>query len=223
MKILAINASPRGMQGNTGRLLEEVIAGITESGGEVEILLLKSHEIRPCVACDVCHKTGICNIQDDYEMVKEKLLAADGFVLATPNYIFSVTAQLKALLDRLNGLIHCMALDGKYAALVETSGGGGDEEVLEYMSRCVNVLGATAVGGIGSPAAGFRAFPDEDALYAKGRALGAELCACISEKRSFPEQDTFHAAFRKRMTGLVSYMQEQWLFERDYWQRKLAS
>lgn len=220
MKIVAINASPRGSRGNTGRLLDEVLAGVAAAGGQAEVILLNALDIRPCVACDVCHKTGDCGIADDYEGVKDALLAADGFILASPNYIFSVTAQLKALLDRLNGLIHCQALEGKYAALVETSGGGGDQEVLDYMARCVNVLGATAVGGVGSPMAGVRAFPDQEALFARARALGSELCACIRERRSFPEQDAFHVEFRQRMTGLVAYMQDEWVFEREWWAKK---
>ena len=38
MNILAIIASPRGMKGNTGRLLEEVLSGVREAGAETEIL-----------------------------------------------------------------------------------------------------------------------------------------------------------------------------------------
>jgi multimeric flavodoxin WrbA len=223
MKILAIIASPRGMQGNTGRLLEEVLAGVGESGAETEILSLKTMDVKPCVACDVCHTTGICNIKDDYEIIKEKLLACDGFILASPNYIFSVTAQMKALFDRCNGLIHCMALEGKYAAVVETSGGGEDEEVLTYMSRFANSLGAQTVGGVGSPMAGIRTFPDEANLYERAKYLGGELCRCISVKRKFPVQDDFISGFRTRMLGLVDFMQEYWLFEREYWKKKNAA
>ena len=220
MKILAIMASPRGMQGNTGRLLEEVLAGVSEADAEIEILSLKTMNIHPCVACDVCHKSGVCNIKDDYESIKEKLLACDGFILASPNYIFSVTAQMKALFDRCNGLIHCMALEGKYAAVVETSGGGEDEEVLSYMCRFVNTLGANSVGGIGSAMAGVRTFPDETNLFGKARSLGRELCRCVSERRNFPEQDAFISGFKARMSGLVDYMKEFWLFEREYWEKK---
>jgi multimeric flavodoxin WrbA len=154
LKILAIIASPRGMQGNTGRLLEEVLAGANEYGAETEVLSLKTLNVQPCVACDICHTTGLCNIKDDYEGIKDKLLESDGFILASPNYIFSVTAQMKALFDRCNGLIHCMALEGKYAAIVETSGSGEDEEVIAYMERFVKTLGANSVGGIGSPMVG---------------------------------------------------------------------
>ena len=223
MKILAIIASPRGMQGNTGRLLEEVMAGVTAAGAETEILSLKNLKVLPCVACDICHSTGVCSINDDYEVIKGKLLACDGFILASPNYIFSVTAQLKALFDRCNGLIHCMALEGKYAAVVETSGGGEDEEVLAYMARFVNTLGASSVGGVGSPVAGIRTFPDEATLFSRARALGADLCHAISEKRVFPEQAAFHEAFRARMSGLVDFMQEHWKFECEFWAQKRRS
>ncbi len=220
MKILAIIASPRGIQGNTGRLLEEVLAGVTASGAEAEVLSLKSLNIQPCVACDHCHKTGICPINDDYEAIKEKLLACDGFILASPNYIFSVTAQLKALFDRCNGLIHCMALEGKYGAVVETSGSGEDAEVLTYMERVVNTLGALSVGGVGSSMAGIRTFPDEVALFSRAAALGKELTLAIGSKKQFSEQTAFLDGFGARMSGLVGFMQEQWVFEREFWAKK---
>ena len=220
MKILALIGSPRGMQGNTGRLLEEVLAGVREGGGEVEIVSLAQAGMQPCVACDACHRTGICPLPDDYESIKEQLLGCDAFILASPNYIFSVTAQMKTFFDRCNGLIHCMALDGKYAGLVETSGSGDDDEVLSYMARFAGTLGALTVGSVGSPQAGVRTFPNEDELYGRARELGGALCAAVREKREFPEQDAFRQAFRARMQGVVGYMQEYWPFEREFWQKK---
>ncbi len=220
MKIIAIIGSPHGIHGNTGSLLEEVLDGVEAAGAETEVISLKTLNVQPCVACDACHKTGVCNIKDDYEKIKDKLLACDGFILASPNYIFSVSAQMKALFDRCNGLIHCMALEGKYAALVETSGGGGDEEVLAYMGRFVNTVGAKYVGGVGSPMAGTRVFPDEENLFESARNLGRELYTSIAKKRKFPEQDAFISDFKARMTGLVDYMQEQWVFEREFWAKR---
>lgn len=220
MKIVAINGSPRGMKGTTGRLLEEVLAGATESGAEVEIISLADTPIQPCVACDACHKVGVCCIKDEYESIKDKLLACDAYVFASPNYLFSVTAQMKAFLDRCNGLAHCTALEGKYAALVETSGGGGDQEVLNYMERIVNSVGAQYVGSIGSPGAGPRAFPDQEALFQKARALGKDLCNSVREKRAFPEQDEWRLGFRARMQHLISFMGEYWPYEREYWAKR---
>lgn len=222
MKIIAIIGSPRGMKGNTGRLLDEVVTGATTAGATIEIISLAGMTMQPCVACNACHVTGICPLPDSYETIKNKLLAADGFILASPNYIFSVSAQTKILFDRLNGVIHCQALAGKYGAVVETSGSGEDEEVLVYMQRFINSLGAQTVGGIGSPMAGIRTFPDEDALFSRARSLGAELVAAIHASRHYPEQAAALATFSARMEGLVTMMQEYWPFERRVWQEKRA-
>jgi multimeric flavodoxin WrbA len=220
MKILAIMGSPHGMRGNTGRLLEEVLAGVRQGGGEVELIDLAKEKVQPCVSCDVCHKTGTCHLKDDFEAIKAKLLACDGFIFASPNYIHSVTAQLKALFDRCTNIIHCVALEGKYGAVVETSGGGEDAEVLTYMERIVGTVGAQSAGGIGSPMAGFRTFPEEESLFAKAQELGRELCRCILEKRHFPEQDAYRSDFKARMQGLVEFRRKEWTYEYEYWQAK---
>lgn len=223
MKIIAIIGSPHGMKGNTGRLLDEVVAGAKAAGATIEIISLAGVPLQPCVACNTCHVTGICPLPDGFEAIKTRLLDADGFILASPNYIFSVSAQLKILFDRLNGLIHCQSLAGKYGAVVETSGGGEDDEVLVYMQRFVNSLGAQAVGGIGSPMAGIRTFPEEEVLFARARILGTELVSSIRDKRHYPEQAAAIATFSARMEGLVSAMSSYWPFERELWQgKKLA-
>lgn len=218
MKILAIMGSPHGMKGNTGRLLEEVLAGVIDQGGEVESISLAELKVEPCVSCDICHKTGTCPIDDDYETIKGRLIACDGFILASPNYIHSVTAQMKALFDRCAGIIHCIALEDKYGAVVETSGSGEDEEVVRYMEKFINTVGGQSVGGIGSGMAGVRTFPGEAALFLKARELGRQLCRCIKEQKHFPDQDAFRNAFKARMQKLVEYRKNEWAYENDYWQ-----
>jgi multimeric flavodoxin WrbA len=219
MKFLAILGSPHGRKGNTAKLLEEVLAGVVEAGGEVETVSLAGKTVLPCVGCDACHKRGACPIDDDFEEIKGKLLASDGFVLASPNYIFSVSAQMKAFMDRCCGIIHCLALEGKYGAAVETSGGGGDDEVLDYMARFVRSLGGVSVGGVGSPMAAPGAFPDQKTLFARARELGRELYLSAKEKRRFPEQDAPREAFAARMKGLVDRMRDFWPYEYEYWRK----
>ena len=223
MKILAIMGSPHGMKGNTGRLLEEVLTGVRQGGGEVELVSLSESKVGPCVSCDVCHKTGTCQIKDDFEDIKAKLLACDGFIFASPNYIHSVTAQMKALFDRCTNIIHCVALDEKYGAVVETSGGGEDSQVLRYMEQVVNTVGAQSVGGIGSSMAGFRTFPEEATLFFKAQELGKVLCRCIKEKRRFPRQEAYRSAFTARMQGLVEFRNKEWTYEHEYWQSRTGS
>jgi multimeric flavodoxin WrbA len=54
--------------------------------------------------------------QDEFESTKEKILQSDGVVLASPNYIFSVSAQMKAFMNRCCGLVQCMVFEGIYFA-----------------------------------------------------------------------------------------------------------
>ena len=88
------------------------------------------------------------------------------------------------------------------------------------MERFVNTLGADSVGGIGSPMAGIRTFPDEDSIYNRARSLGRSSRQSISDKRVFHEQVRFREGFKARMSGLVEFMQEYWVYEREYWEKK---
>lgn len=54
--------------------------------------------------CLACQKTQKCVINDDAREIAEKALNADILVFATPIYYYSVSGQLKTLIDRLNPL-----------------------------------------------------------------------------------------------------------------------
>ena len=99
MKILGISASPRAL-GNTEILIEEALAGARTEGAEAELFSLAGKEIRPCDSCGACHKTGKCHIQDDMQVVYEKMAEADGIIFGTPIYFYGMAAQLKTLIDR---------------------------------------------------------------------------------------------------------------------------
>lgn len=43
---------------------------------------------------------GQCSIKDDMSELLEKMLAADVLVLSSPVYFYSISAQLKAVIDR---------------------------------------------------------------------------------------------------------------------------
>ena len=63
-------------------------------------------DIQPCRGCGFCEKKGYCVINDD-DMSKEiygLLREADIVVAASPVFFYSVTAQLKALIDRTQTL-----------------------------------------------------------------------------------------------------------------------
>ena len=61
-------------------------------------------------------------------LIKAKIVGAEGLILASPNYINNVSAQMKGFMDRCCGVVHCLQFWGKYGVSVVTSGGDGDEQ-----------------------------------------------------------------------------------------------
>ena len=110
MNILVISSSPR-KAGNSEVLCERFAQGASEAGHEVETVLLRDKNIAPCHACYACMETHDCAIRDDMKEVFEKLKKADVIVLASPVYFYSVSAQLKAMIDRC--LVDHKCLSGK--------------------------------------------------------------------------------------------------------------
>ncbi len=103
MKVLGIAGSPR-RDGNTDRLLAEVMRGAASKGAEVKTIVLNDLNIAPCQHCDACLKKGNCRIDDDMQMVYREMEAADRIVLASPIQFTGVTAQMKAMIDRFQAL-----------------------------------------------------------------------------------------------------------------------
>jgi multimeric flavodoxin WrbA len=103
MKILGIAGSPR-KGGNTNILLARFLEGASSEGAETQILSVCDLTIAGCQHCDACLKNGNCKIQDDMPRVYLDMEAADGIVLASPLHFMSVTAQMKALIDRCQAL-----------------------------------------------------------------------------------------------------------------------
>lgn len=103
MKVLGISCSPR-KGGNTEILVCEALAGAKEEGASVELLRIHEMKIAPCDGCTTCHQSGECRIKDDMQKVYQKLLAADGIILGSPVYFWSVSAQAKLFMDRTYAL-----------------------------------------------------------------------------------------------------------------------
>lgn len=99
-KVLAIVSSPR-KNGNTELLVDEFVKGAREAGHEVEKLCLREKKIAPCLACEACLRNGgTCVQKDDMTDVLQKLIDADVIVLSTPVYYYSISAQMKTMIDR---------------------------------------------------------------------------------------------------------------------------
>lgn len=99
-KILILSGSPR-RGGNSDLLCDQFLKGTADAGHEVEKIFLAEKKIGYCRACYYCkNHSGKCVIADDMGEILDKLQAADVIVMASPVYFYSISAQMKAVIDR---------------------------------------------------------------------------------------------------------------------------
>lgn len=157
-KILIVSSSLRGGS-NSEILAHEAERGAIEAGNNVEFLSLKGKDIKFCIGCLACQKTGKCVQKDDMAEMIAKVQNADVLIFATPIYYYEMSGQLKTFLDRCNPLygqdnkfkdvylITSSYDDAKNASDIAANGLGGWIECFEQ-SRLAGVL---AGGGLNEP------------------------------------------------------------------------
>ena len=220
MKIISLVGSPHGKKGSTARLLSLVLVGAEKKGAVTETIILKGDTVHPCLGCDNCHRKGGCVQKDAFEEIREKIQQADGLILASPNYIFSVSAQLKAFMDRCCGVIHLMGFEGKYGAAVVTSGGGDEAPIAEYLNHFLVTTGIRPVGAVWAT---MGILPDgnftED-IRKRAQKLGEDLVSAWENKTLDPSTEQTMAAFRERMRRLMLWRKSEWPYEYEYWRTR---
>ena len=103
VRITAVYGSPR-RKGNTSTLLNEAVQGARDAGAQVEELVLRDFQISPCLEIYGCAKTGECVIRDDFQKVRDTILAGEGIMLSSPMFFYTVSAHTKILMDRCQSL-----------------------------------------------------------------------------------------------------------------------
>lgn len=157
VKIVGLCASPR--KGATEYVLEQSLAAIKEAFPEVEIELVsvRGKQIAPCNGCGYCkrEKTWCC-IKDDMQELFEKLIEADGILVASPVYVMAATPQLHAVCSRMRPAMHCYPgmLRNKFAAAIAVGGtrNGGQELTV---TDIINLFGTRAINIVTNESGGY--------------------------------------------------------------------
>ena len=148
MKITGISGSPTA-GGNNERLLKLALGIAEEKGFEIEQILMSKFNVLPCTDCGVCKKSKECPLEDDMQEIYEKLETSDAFIVTSPVFFGSLTAQLKALFDRTillrrNGFL----LKGKVGGAMAVGGSrnGGQEFTIQAIHSWMHIHGMVVVG-----------------------------------------------------------------------------
>ncbi len=164
MKVLGIVCSPR-KNSNTEVLIKEVLNSAQAHGAETDMILISEFNILPCDGCDACFSSGKCKINDDMQGIYPRLLEADGIIVGSPVYYWSVTAQAKLLIDRTYAFRRERQLRNKVAGAVLVARGLGVSSAFDTLCHFFNAHRMILASGIGPRSA------DELAIERTGMAF----------------------------------------------------
>ena len=102
-KVVVLMGSPRE-NGNTNILCDEFIKGAKTTGANVNKIIIQDQNINYCIGCSSCYKQGekYCVIfDDDMRYILDEMDKADVIVFASPLYFYTITGQMKTLIDRM--------------------------------------------------------------------------------------------------------------------------
>ena len=139
MKVLLINGSPHA-KGCTWRALEEIRKTLEGDGVEAEIIHIGNKDIRGCISCGSCFKTGKCAFNDIVNEVAPKFEEADGLVIGSPVYYGSANATAVAFMDRLFYSTH-FSKDFKVGAAVSSCRRGGNSATFDELNKYFTICG----------------------------------------------------------------------------------
>lgn len=144
-KVLILSGSPR-KGGNSDTLCDSFMRGAQEAGHDVEKIWVQGKRVAPCLACYYCKDhSGECAVKDDMGEILGKMLAADVIVLASPVYFYSISAQLKAVIDRT--VARWLEFRGKEFYYIMTAAEDSDT-VMDCTLECMRGLAECLEGSV---------------------------------------------------------------------------
>lgn len=147
MKIVIINGSPR-KTGATAAILNEIDSYWKQyQDVEVKVVHVADLDLKYCIGCCACYKTGSCVYMDDIEKLSMEIEEADGIIMGSPTYASNVSGQLKTIIDRGHFVMEQL-LQGKYAMSVVTYENYGGKEVEKNLHNLFTYSGARISGTI---------------------------------------------------------------------------
>ena len=139
MNVFLITGCPLA-KGSTYTALSELEEIFTENGIETELIQIGNQDIRGCIACGSCAKTGKCTFSDLVNETAGKFEECDGIVVGSPVYYASANATVVAFLDRLFYSTH-FDKTMKVGACVAAARRGGLSSTFDELNKFFTISG----------------------------------------------------------------------------------
>lgn len=126
--------------GNTDQLTDAYIRGLVKQGYSVTKVYLGRMRLEGCRGCGVCQrKSKKCIIKDGMQDLYSLFAECDTLVMSSPLYFATVTARLKAFIERL----YAISIEDKYPTKDTVwlmTAGDNEEKSFEHSKQYFNLM-----------------------------------------------------------------------------------
>ena len=138
-KVLLLNGSPHA-NGCTATALKEMLPVFEAEGIETELIHVGNQDIRGCISCRSCMKTGKCIFNDLVNEVAPKFETADGLIIGSPVYYAGPNGTILSFMDRLFYSTH-FSKHMKVGAAVVSARRGGNTATFDVLNKYFTISG----------------------------------------------------------------------------------
>lgn len=120
--------------------IKEIVMSETKEETSIDMIPLKEYDIKPCILCGACNKSGHCIYDEDFNQLLNILEASQGIFLVVPHYS-PIPAKLIMIFEKVNEITYAGWLNDPeyqspfYNKLIGIIGHGGmveSEDNLKY-------------------------------------------------------------------------------------------
>lgn len=140
IKVVSVISSPH-KNGFSASLTRSASESAQKEGAEIEELYLPDFNLKYCQGCMNCLTGDKCVLDDDLNMLRGKLEAADGIIISSPTYAISPNALMMNFLQRVGiYAVYRSSLSEKYVVGISTSGAIGAKKVAKCLTEITDGL-----------------------------------------------------------------------------------
>lgn len=140
MKIVTINGNTK-QGGFIAGALSIISTYLEKNGAEIERIFLHEADIKDCIGCFSCLKTGRCVTDDDMTHITESMISADGFVIGSPVRNGLITSCYKRFIERITYTLgFTLLLEDKYTLAISSVGYMGGRKINKQLLGLQNVF-----------------------------------------------------------------------------------
>lgn len=145
LKKVFVLIGSRKKDGNTASFIKNVTERLNNEIYDVEYAFPQDYSIHFNNGSDEGFTNTEYSLNDDLAILQNKILESDVFIVGSPVYVHSMSADLKLFLERSAWWAHTLRLQGKPIVVMSTCGSNGLSTVTEPLSEVMTFMGGNVI------------------------------------------------------------------------------